>query len=284
MHRSLWVAMCFGLWSLLAAPFGFANGVYQSVTGDVKAASGTAAPVGVARNQRVLPGTTVTTGPQAQTIIRFDDGHTVILNENSEFRVNQYSFDQDKPQSDNIALQIVKGALRSVSGLIATRNRTTFALIAPQATIGIRGTDFMIALVNPAYLSVVQGSIAATNAAGTAAFAAGSTATIASSTVLAVGIPAASLPASVAASFNSMGSIAVSAAGATSGATTGAGSAGGAGAGAGAASGAAVGGVTAGAVAAGVAAIGVAAAVTATTTPDNSPTPTTGTTGTTGTR
>ena len=296
MRRSLLVALYCGLWSLLAAPLGFANGIYQSVTGDVKAAAGAATPASVAKDQRVLPGTTVTTGAGAQTVIRFDDGHTVVLNENSEFRVTEYSFDKDKPQSDNIAMQILKGAMRSVSGLIGSRSRQAFLLLAPQATIGIRGTDFMIALVNPAYLSVVQGSIAATNAAGTAAFAAGSTATIASSTALAIGIPAASLPATVAASFNSMASVAVSAAGAgatsatTTSATTGAGGASagagagaGAGVGAGAAAGAAAGGITAGAIAAGVAGLGAIAAVTATTTENNSPTPTVGTTGTTGT-
>ena len=244
MRRSLLVALSFGLWSLLAVPLGFANGVYQSVTGDVRAATGTATPASVAKDQRIVPGTTITTGPGAQTVIRFDDGHTVVLNENTEFRVNQYIFDKDKPQNDIIAMQIVKGAMRSVSGLIVSRSRSAFALLAPQATIGIRGTDFMIALVNPAYLSVLEGSIGVTNAAGTATFAAGATATVATATTLAVAIPAAALPASVAASFSSMGSVAISAAAA----------------GAGAASGAAAGGITAGMVAAGVAVVGVAVA------------------------
>lgn len=259
MRRSLLVALCFGLWTLVSAPSGFANGVYQSVSGDVRAAAGAAAPARVAINQRVVPGTTVTTGPGAQTIIRFDDGQTVVLNENSEFRVNQYSFDKDKPQSDNIAMQILKGALRSVSGLIASRSSTRFALIAPQATIGIRGTDFMIALVNPAYLSVLQGTIGVSNAAGAAAFSAGATATVASATALAVAIPASALPASVAASFNSMGSIAIGAAGA----------------GAGAATGAATGGITAGMVAAGVAVVGVAAAAASSSSAENPTTTTT---------
>jgi len=196
----------------------------------------------VARNQRVVPGTTVLTGPGAQTIIRFDDGHAVVLNENSEFRVNQYSFDKDKPQSDNIAMQLFRGAMRSVSGLIATRNRQSIALIAPQATIGIRGTDFMIALVNPAYLSVLQGTIGVTNAAGSVAFSAGATATVASATALAVAIPASALPPSVASTFSNLSSVAIGAAGA------------------GAATGAAAGGITAGMVAVGVAVVGVAAA------------------------
>lgn len=241
MRRSLLVALYFGLWTLVTATLGFANGVFESVRGDVTAAVGTAAPVSVAVNQQVVPGTTVTTGPGAQTVIRFDDGHTVVLSENTEFRVAQYSFDKDKPQGDNIALQILKGAMRSVSGLIVSRSRDSFALLAPQATIGIRGTDFMIALVNPAYLSVLQGTISATNAAGTASFAAGATATVASATALAVAIPASALPPSVASTFSNLSSVAISA-------------------GAGAATGAASGGITAGMVAAGVAVVGVAAA------------------------
>jgi hypothetical protein len=267
MRRSWLAALCFGLWALAAASLGFANGVFENIRGDVRAAQGTATPASVAKNQRFVPGTTVLTGHGAQAIIRFDDGHAVLLNENSEFRVNQYSFDKDKPQSDNIALQLFKGAMRSVSGLIGTRNRQSFALLAPQATIGIRGTDFMLALVNPAYLSVLQGTIGVTNAAGSAAFAAGATATVASSTTLAVAIPAAALPASVAASFSSMSSVALGAAGAA-----GAGGAGGAGA----ATGAAAGGITAGMVAAGVAVVGIAAA--AASSSDNNQTTTTVTT------
>ena len=259
MRRSLLLGLCFSLWTLFAAPSGFANGIFQSVRGDVRAAAGTAAPVSVAANQQVLPGTTVTTGPGAQTIIRFDDGHTVVLSENTEFRVTQYSFDKDKPQSDNIALQIVKGAMRSVSGLIVSRSRNAFALLAPQATIGIRGTDFMIALVNPAYLSVLQGTISATNAAGTASFSAGATATVASSTSVAVAIPASALPPSVASTFSNLSSVAIEA-------------------GAGAASGAASGGITAGMVAAGVAVVGVAAAAASSNSAGNQMTTTTTTT------
>ena len=144
-------------------------------------------------------------------------------------------------------MQLFKGAMRSVSGLIGTRSRQSFALLAPQATIGIRGTDFMIALVNPAYLSVLQGTIGVTNAAGSAAFSAGATATVASATSLAVAIPAAALPASVATTFGNLSSVAIGAVGA----------------GAGAASGAAAGGITGGMIAAGVAIVGVAAAASA---------------------
>jgi hypothetical protein len=263
MRRSLLVALCFGLSALISAPLGFANGVFQSVTGDVRAAMDAAAPASVGINQRIVAGTTVTTGPGAQTVIRFDDGHTVVLNENTEFRVNEYRFDKgwpDNPQSDSIAFQLLKGAMRSVTGLIGSRSRNAFALLAPQATIGIRGTDFMIALVNPAYLSVLQGSIGVSNAAGSATFAAGATAMVATSTTLPVGISAADLPASVATAFGNLSSVAISAAGA------------------GAATGAASGGITAGMVAAGVAVVAIVAAAASSNSGNNQQTTTTTTT------
>ena len=233
MKRSFSVAVCLGVWALAASALAYANGTFQSVTGDVRMRAGAAAPIGAARDQRVPVGTTVTTGPGSQAIIRLDDGHAIVLHENSEFRVNEFSFDKDKPQSDNIALQLFKGAMRSVSGLLSTRSRTKVALYVPQATLGIRGTDFMVALVNPAYLSVLQGAISAAHTAGTAVFGAGATATVATSTALAVAIPAAALPASVAATFSQLGSIAIGAAAGAGGAAGGAG----AGAGAGAAAG-----------------------------------------------
>ena len=242
MTRSFLAAASLGILAFVASVSAFATGIFQSITGDVRASVGAAAPARAARDQQVQTGSTVTTGPGSQAIIRLDDGHAIVLSENSEFRINEYRFEKDNPQGDNIALQLLKGAVRSVSGLLTTRNRTRFAFLAPQATIGIRGTDFMVALENPAYLSVLEGAISATNAAGTAVFAAGATGTIATATALAVAIPAAALPATVAATFSQLASVAIAAA-----------------AGAGAATGAAAGGLTA-PVVAGVAAAAAAAA------------------------
>ena len=259
MSRPTVAPLCFGLWALFAATFAYANGFFQSVTGDVKSAAGSAAPATVARDQRVLPGTTITTGPGGQAIIRLDDGQAIVLHENTEFRINEFSFDKDKPQNDNIALQLLKGALRTVTGLVGVRNPSKFGLYTVQATIGIRGTDFMVALVNPAYLSVLQGAISATNGAGTAVFGVGATASIASATALAVAIPASALPASVAQAFSQLSAINLAA-------------------GAQAATEAAEGGLGTGAIAAGAAILGIAAVAAANKSDD-----VVGTTGSTGT-
>ena len=195
----------------------YANGVVQSMKGDVKAG-----PVGqtartVAVDQRLTPGTAVVTGADAQAVLRFDDGQQVVLNQNTEFRIVDFRYEASDPKVDRTVFELIKGALRMASGAIIGRNRQAVALRTPQATIGIRGTDFMVALVNPAYISVLQGAVTATNAAGTVAFGAGTFGSVATSAALATAIPASALPAAASAAFSSMSAAAgVAAAGAAS--------------------------------------------------------------------
>ena len=213
--------------------------VVDSVKGESRAVLGDRhGPL--AQKQRLHPGTTITTGKDAQVVLRFDDGQRVILNQNTEFKITEFSFNEAKPSAGRSVFDLLKGALRVVTGAIGKSNPSAFALRTPQVTIGIRGTDFMVALVNPAYVSVLSGSVAATNAAGTVVFGAGSIGTVAASNVLAVTIPASSLPAAAAGAFSNMSAVTVAAAGgAASGAAGGAAAAGGITAGTGALIGAA---------------------------------------------
>ena len=208
----------------------YANGVVQSMKGDVRAG-----PVGqtartVAVDQRLTPGTAVLTGADAQVVLRFDDGQQVVLNQNTEFRIVDFRYDASDAKVDRTVFDLIKGALRMASGAIVGRNRQAVALRTPQATIGIRGTDFMVALVNPAYVSVLRGAVSVTNAAGTVALGAGTFGTVATSAALATAIPASALPAAASAAFSSMSAAAgVAAAGGASAGAAGTGAAGGAG-------------------------------------------------------
>ena len=276
-------ALMFFFCMLLSMP-ALAAALIESASGNVRAGVTANTATAVRKDQRINPGTVIVTGPKSLTILRFDDGQAIVLQENSEFKISQYSFVRNDPKRDSFVVDLFKGALRSVSGLLGQRSAGAYAVRIPQGTIGIRGTDFMVALVNPAYMSVLSGSIGVTNAAGAAAVAAGTTATVASATTLAATIAATALPASVAASFSQLSSIAISAGAGAAGTGAGTGAGGGAGAGAGAgaggAVGAAAGGVTLGAVGVAAAVVGVAAVAAS---QDDKEQATTGTTGTTGT-
>ena len=181
----------------------------QSIQGDVRAGPIGKPVAGVTLDQRLASGTTVVTGPDAQVILRFDDGQRVVLGPSTHFRIVDFSYLEGDPTMDRSVFALLKGALRIVSGAIATRNRAAVALRTPQAMIGIRGTDFMVALVNPAYISVLEGAVSATNAAGTVVFAAGRIGLVPTSAELAGAIPASTLPEAAAAAFSNLSAAAV---------------------------------------------------------------------------
>ncbi len=273
--------------------------VQEVLKGDVKAAVGTGKPVTVVKGQSLANDTTITTGPNSMAVLRFVDGTAIVLNENSSFLIQKYEYNEKSPSTMTALFSMVRGGLRVITGKMATRNREGFKLATPQATIGIRGTDFMAVMYNPLAVSVIQGITTVANSAGLVAVQAGAIVSVAGPTTLAVATSAAALPAGVTAGFSSMSSVAVTGgAAAGTGAGTGGGTgsgtgvggtgggpgvggggAGGAGAGgaggAGAAGAAAVGGITAGVVAAAAAVAAVAVAAAASTEEKTTTPPTT---------
>jgi hypothetical protein len=189
-----------------------ANATVASVRGDVRAGNQT-----LTQGQRITGPNTITTGGDAQVVLNFDDGGRVVLHQNTEFRIVDFRYNQSKADENRAIFDIIKGALRVVTGVVAQRNQRGFQVRAPQATIGVRGTDFMVAIVNPLYVSVTHGAIAVNNAAGTVAFGAGSVGSVASASALGATIPATALPAAASGAFSSMSSVALSAVGAVPG-------------------------------------------------------------------
>ncbi len=195
-------------WVLVGLAAAFATAVQaaanvQSMRGDVRAGAAK-----VNTNDRITSGAAITTGAGAQAVLRFDDGQVVVLNENTTFRITDFQFQKEKPAGDRAIFDLLRGALRVISGAVASRSQASFQLRVPQATIDIRGTDFMVAIVNPAILSIGTGAVGASNAAGTAVFGAGSFGSVASSSALAVAIPASAVPPAASAAFSSMSSVA----------------------------------------------------------------------------
>lgn len=243
-----------------------ATATVQTATGNVTAAIGANAPAAVTQNSVLESGTTVTTGDNGQVVMKFEDGQVIALNANTTFKISQYHYNQAKPEKSSMFFSLLKGAMRSVSGLIAKHNTAAYRLQTPVATIGIRGTDFMAA-TGSLYLQVIQGTVSATTSAGTTAFAAGQVGFVSTLSTIPAAISAAQLPASVASSFSQLSSMAVTTgtgaatSSTTSGSTAGTGGTAGTGSTAGT-TGAATGGTagTTGAAATGGATAGTAAA------------------------
>jgi FecR protein len=90
----------------------------------------------------VQEGDTLGTEQETYARVKFADDAEVVLRPGSQLKVAAYSFDQAKPASDNIVLNMLKGGLRAVTGLVGKRNRDAVAFGTATATIGIRGTHF----------------------------------------------------------------------------------------------------------------------------------------------
>lgn len=94
-------------------------------------------------NSIVESGDTLITEKRTYARIKFYDNSEITLKPNTQFKVEEYSFNREKPSEDKSVYNLVKGGLRAVSGQIGKRgDPDRFRMKTPVATIGIRGTIF----------------------------------------------------------------------------------------------------------------------------------------------
>ena len=103
----------------------------------------------LALKSEVEEGDTLVTEKNTYAQLKFIDNSEITLKPGTTFKVENFAYDADKPDADNAAFNLVKGGLRSVTGLLGKRNKEKFALKTPTATIGIRGTTFLADYIEP---------------------------------------------------------------------------------------------------------------------------------------
>ena len=118
-------------------------GVLKSVQGDVRlqradgrtqaAQSGD----GVSQVDRLL------TGANSGASLRLRDGTVLVIGPQSQLDLKQYQFNATT-HDGNILLSLLQGSMRMVSGLIAKKQPEAVRIDTQTATIGIRGTDFIV--------------------------------------------------------------------------------------------------------------------------------------------
>src|SRR5450830_78208 len=92
---------------------------------------------------RLFSGDRVVTGDGAAVGITLRDDTLVSLGPKSTFVLEQYNFNESSGEG-NVAVRVVKGTLRYVTGLIGKHAPERQQVMTPTATIGIRGTDFIV--------------------------------------------------------------------------------------------------------------------------------------------
>ena len=129
--------------------FVFAN-VAQEEIGEVVFARGAVSAKSHAGEIRVLgkqasifKGDVITTGLKSFSVIKMIDSSRISVRPDTVFSFKDYSMKQDE---ESAVMQLFKGGLRAISGLISKRKPEAFKLDTAVATIGIRGTDFDVRL------------------------------------------------------------------------------------------------------------------------------------------
>ena len=139
---------------LACALSGWAGAAHAQDAAAVQAVSGTAVVQkrdgsvrSIAAGSAVQGGDVIITQPNSSARIKFTDGGELSVAANSQLRIDGYSYEETAPQKDNLVMSLLKGGLRTITGVISKRgNRDAYKLQTGTATIGIRGTEFIAAL------------------------------------------------------------------------------------------------------------------------------------------
>lgn len=155
------------------------------LTGRGSAASPDGAVRLLAKGQPVYPGEMVSTGANSYLNLRFKDGAYILLRPNSRFMIENFNYTGPEvantpepkdetggaaaapkpatpapaaaaatpataPAGSRAFFKLLRGGFRAVSGLIGKGSPGDYRVSTPVATIGIRGTDYIVVLVDPA--------------------------------------------------------------------------------------------------------------------------------------
>ena len=153
----------------------WADGKLTHFSGSVSVQKANGKIIPAADGIKVFAGDTLITGTKGYVRVEMSDGSEMVLRPDSQLVVEGYRFDAAKPTEDNVTYNMLKGGLRTVTGLIGKRgNRDAYKLKTATAVAGIRGTQFDLrvcmgncgALPDGSYFAVRYGSIYATNKKG----------------------------------------------------------------------------------------------------------------------
>lgn len=156
--KALWVLMLF--WVAGASWAAQVAGTVVQLSGPLLAKKADGAVRILSMKSEVESGDTLVTEKNTYAMVKFIDNSEITLKPSTTFKVENFSYDAGKPDGDNASFNLVKGGLRSVTGLLGKRNKEKFAMKTPSATIGIRGTTFIAEWVEPSPQAVAQAAAA----------------------------------------------------------------------------------------------------------------------------
>jgi hypothetical protein len=161
-----------------------AAGTAQFTSGDVSVRRG-AATQPLAKGSTLESGDAIITGARGLAQVKFSDGGSVSIQPNSQFDITRYA-DKNDAKEDSFLVNLARGSMRAITGLIGKRNTANYKVTTSTATVGIRGSSFKLSYNADGTLSVAteQDAIEVCTAAGCVGLTAGEAAIVPNATDL----------------------------------------------------------------------------------------------------
>lgn len=172
-HNLLWMLALAAL--LLPLEALAAAAVVTHLSGTVSAQQADGAVRLLSQTSEVDAGDKITTEQNSFARLKFTDGGEITLRPGTTVSIDSYRFTENAPEEDNLFFSMLKGGLRTITGLIGKRGKQdAYRNSTAVATIGIRGTEYGSLLCRQdcgklpdgQYIDVKQGRINVSNKAG----------------------------------------------------------------------------------------------------------------------
>jgi hypothetical protein len=126
---------------------------FAADSGSIDQLSGTVTVTGadkvsrkVGPKEKIQTGDLIATEAKSEVVIKLADESVVALRPNTQFRVEDFKY--EKKATDTAQFSLLRGIARLVTGLVGGTSPDRVRLTASTATVGIRGTDFEVAVVS----------------------------------------------------------------------------------------------------------------------------------------
>jgi hypothetical protein len=110
--------------------------------GNVTAVNAVGVQRPLSKGAEIGNGDTIRTGDGGRVQVRFSDGAMVSLQPETDFRVDDYQYSGKTDGQEKGFFSLLKGGLRTITGLVGRSNRDNYKVTTSVATIGIRGTEY----------------------------------------------------------------------------------------------------------------------------------------------
>ncbi len=101
---------------------------------------------GLEINSQVYEGDRITTAAGANLYILMDDGAEIFLKRDSIIKISKYVITSGYDKNSSSILDLIRGGLRKITGAIGASTLSSYQVQTGLATIGIRGTEYVIKL------------------------------------------------------------------------------------------------------------------------------------------